>query len=56
MKAKMMAMGNAFHKRFEDLEDQMLGGGGSATRSSLGLCLSCSRPTPTVDHVVRSLK
>jgi len=51
MKAKMMAMGNAFHKRFEDLEEQLLGVGSSATRSSLGLCLSCSRPTATVDHV-----
>merc|ERR1711939_30229 len=53
MKAKMMAMGNAFHKRFEDLEEQLLGVGSSATRSSVGLCLSCSRPTATVDHVVR---
>jgi len=54
IKSKMMAMGNAFHKRFEDLEEQLLGVGGSATRSSLGgLCLSCSRPTATTDHVVR---
>jgi len=51
MKAKMMAMGNAFHKRFEDLEEQLLGVGSSATRSSIGLCLSCSRPTATVEHV-----
>jgi len=53
MKAKMMAMGNAFHKRFEDLEEQLLGVGSAGSTSNINLCLSCSRPTATVDHAVR---